>query len=217
MSIYFNQTNVTPGTAFASGGGGGANPTFGSVTFSLNQPSSGIYTDALGGSFDPYTGSNMVCAYASDTGNLGQIQIANYLEVQDGGNSSSSALNRTRYGLDGITWVSASNVITTTPLVIEQSQGTCSISKLTNINSICPVLTDASGIGFLFSGTATLDSGGVATISLPQAYGTLNFQVLLTQMSGAVTTTPWAKITTLSNFEIAGDSNADISWMTIGR
>lgn len=105
MSALFNQTNIAPGTPFATGGGGSSNPVVNSLTVTPNQTGYQVLSDTIAGGFNPNPpGWNQVGIYNSSNGQLGPLQAGYYLEAQEGGNGPSDALWRTRYSSSNITF-----------------------------------------------------------------------------------------------------------------
>lgn len=154
MSALFNQTNITSGTSFATGGGSNTS----------NFPG-GIFTSSIVG--------------------LSSINGVVY-SVGGGSNFPSGII-------------------------------TPSISTLTSINGQAPVLDAGSNINITASGNVTTGGTGEATVILPISYKTpTSFAVLVTQTSSQPVVPPWAKVLDISSFQLNGDSNADISWFTIG-
>jgi hypothetical protein len=213
MSIYFNQTNLAPGTALFSTGGGGSGSNF----------PSGISTPSIVG-----LSSINGAAYSSGGGGSNfpsGITIGNGSITPEGSEGVMIMNNQIRVGGGGVT----ANTIITPSEVYFQVAGTGStkdfvvfdgdtntLSNIAGINGGAPVVAMGNNMVTTAFGVETLDAGGLATVTLPTPYKDTGYTVLLTMMSGQPTIAPWAKITSNDTFEIAGDSNAGVGWATFG-
>lgn len=218
MSALFNQTNIAPGTAFATGGGGGGlnNP----VPEIVFQPSTQYGPDSttLASGFQPFNGSPMVAVFNTG-GNLGPLQVGGQLQVQQAGNSPSTALYRVLYTADGVTWVQANTGSSFNWMALNNSTaGNFNLTNLFQYNNLYPIGSGSKvGNNKIEYGQVKLDGAGNYDVSILSAFSNQNYSIALTQTSGAPTQIPWAKITDSNAFTIAGDANAVITWMAIGQ
>ena len=205
MSIYFNQTNLTPGTAFSGGGGGGN--TFQNLTISEGGNLDIWNSQNLGTDIRFFLNSNNSTYTYLLAGNTGTNPAIAVSVLDNSGNYDTMVMGSLLLGGRG------------TPYSIPP---TCvlngnAFTGVSTINGYAPLASAVSGTNVVNYGSQTLDSSGSGIVTLSNAYSSTNFTVTLTQTSGAPTAIPWAKITASNSFEIAGDSNADVSWMTIGK
>ena len=210
MSALFNQTNLAPATPFATGGG--LPPTVQNIVFAPATGSNTVSNQIASG-FNPFDGTNNVAVFNGANGQLARLQVGGNLEVQETGNGPSTALQRILYAATDITWQQP-NTGTSIPFMeVVASNSSFQLQNMSAINN--NKIITGSTAGLIQYGSATL-SGGSNAVSLTTPYASSNYTVILTQTSGQPTITPWAKITSSSTFEIAGDATAGVSWMTIG-
>lgn len=217
MSIYFNQTNLSPGTAIATGGGSlPINPVFASVQFTPALSGNPTDSDTLGQGFDPYSGNNMVSVVQKSSENLGPLLVGDSVQVQQGGNGPSTALYRMLYDCDGITWEQANTGTSFGFMAVDPAKQTFGLSNIATVNGNPPVNVAGNSTATMAFGTENLGVAGTATITIPFSYKDTSYSVVVTQVSGQPTIAPWAKINGVNTFDLAGDSNADVSWITMG-
>ena len=173
MSVYFNQTNISPGTPFSGGGGGGGVAT--SLQIIPLIPANPTLSDSIIASFTPYSQDNILGVYNSITNNLAPLQIGGALEVQDGGNQTSTALWRTQYGAQSIVFEAQDSGTSFPYLAINRAaSGGESFSgvALTNISTINGAVPGGGGGGLKIQyGIFGLSNTG-QTVTYPEAFKT---------------------------------------------
>jgi hypothetical protein len=150
MSIYFNQTNIAPGTPVINSTFP-QNPLVASVKF-LPSTTNPDDSDTIASGFNPYNAYNQVAVFNSVTGNLGPLQVGGALEVQEGGNGPSSVLSRTLYEALGFSFIQPGTG-TTVPLMMV-NRATNESVQFNNLSTI--VAPGASQIINLIALTSTL-------------------------------------------------------------
>ena len=192
MSALFNQTNLAPGSAFATGTGSNTSNFPSGITLGQNS-----------------------MVPSADTINVNVSQF----NIVDSGNSP-SVLQLT--GGEMLMYDPGTGA--QYPILLSQYDPNpnpnlrLSYNFVNTINSKYTVGSSTAGRNFIQYGANQLDGAGSYTVSMPDGYSNgTNYTVLLTQTSGAPTQIPWAKITSSNSFEIAGDSNATISWLAMGQ
>jgi len=200
MSIYFNQTNITPGTTFSTGGGGGGSNFPDGINVGTSPTATldifGVVGVATLAALDSNGDPGPFQANALYAGNT-PAGYASLLGDRLNFNTSNSGTAYTAIGFDGIDKMSLQNVA--------------------SINGNAPVVSGGSNLQLIQYGTEALDGAGNASVLLPQAYKTQNsFIVLLTQDSTPPTAVPYVTNTSNNSFNITGDSNASMNWMSIG-
>lgn len=205
MSALFNQTNIAPGTAFATGGGSSSNFPQGIIVGANNR---GINTVGIP------TNSNA----------LGCINFSTMNADPWVGSLLYAGLPSTGYvSMDYQSIAATNSGSVDTFLVVDQPNvGTGAnvfeLRKISQYNSLYPLGCGSKvGTNFMEYGNATLDGTGSVTVSLLAGYSNTAYSVALTQTSSQPTISPWAKIIASNRFEIAGDVGATVSWMTIGQ
>jgi hypothetical protein len=99
----------------------------------------------------------------------------------------------------------------------DEATGTMGLTNIASINSNAPVVADGSNTSLIQYGIATLDGAGNASIVLPKAYKTTgSFFVLTTNADVPATITPYVMNTSNDSFNIMGDSNVNVNWLSIG-
>ena len=171
MSVLFNQTNIAPGSTFASGGGGGngSNITVDSVAFTPTLPNITILSDTIcsvPGAF----GSTSMLGVSQGSNVIGNFRVGDYLEVQEQGSLVALGLNRIQYGAGEIKLVQK-NTGALIPLV-ELNTATNASWALTNISTINGSVPALGGAGPRIDyGTIAFSTNG-QTVTFPTPFAT---------------------------------------------
>ena len=155
MSALFNQTNLAPGTAFATGGSIPSNPTFQSIQFSPAASGYSTISDTIAGSFDSFTASNVVSVQNSfDSNNFAPLIVGGYLESQDVGLPQNQSA-RMRFIPRGMTYIQP-NAGTSLPIMrvsdTNASAGMFNISSITGNTQVININALASTLAVVYPG-----------------------------------------------------------------
>lgn len=223
MSILFNQTNIAPGSAFATGGGGGG------IAASLISPplivANPVLSDEIRGSFDPYSAENILCVSQSSSGNLAPLQIGGFVEVQPAGTQPTTALWRTLYQSDGTTFVAqdsgTSYILTQINRAGPQSFSGVALTNVSTINGAVPAL-GGSGPKIEFGSLQLSNNGQQVVYSEPFA---TTPSVLLTPTGNGAGVNGFFQVnnssTYLTAFQVfySGEliyGPIEVNWMAVG-